>query len=73
MRRLDDKLLTCHTSQRRPEVRRLSLYSGMVLLAAVGFACGGILMKYADELRNPNPSMIIFVLFVLGIIVLRAD
>jgi multidrug transporter EmrE-like cation transporter len=45
----------------------------MVLSAIVSFACGDILMKYADELRNPNPSMIIFVLFVLGIIILRAD
>ena len=45
---------------------RLSLYSWMVLSAAVSFACGGVLMKYADGLRNPNPSMFVFLLFVLG-------
>jgi multidrug transporter EmrE-like cation transporter len=45
---------------------RLSLYSWMVLSAIVSFACGDILMKYADGLRNPNPSMIVFEVFVLG-------
>ncbi len=45
---------------------RLSLYSWMVLSAAVSFAFGGVLMKYADGLRNPNPSMFVFLLFVLG-------
>jgi small multidrug resistance pump len=45
---------------------RLSLYSWMVLSAAVSFAFGGVMMKYADGLRNLNPSMLVFLLFVLG-------
>jgi small multidrug resistance pump len=45
---------------------RLSLYSWMVISAAVSFAFGGVLMKYADGLRNPQPSMMVFVLFVFG-------
>jgi small multidrug resistance pump len=45
---------------------RLSLYSWMVLAAAVSFAFGGVMMKYADGLRNPQPSMFVFILFVLG-------
>jgi small multidrug resistance pump len=45
---------------------RLSLYTWMILSAAMGFALGGAVMKYADGLRNPQPSLIVFVLFVLG-------
>jgi small multidrug resistance pump len=45
---------------------RLSLYSWMVLSAAVSFAFGGVMMKYADGLRNLNPSILVFLLFVLG-------
>lgn len=45
---------------------RLSLYSWIVLAAAVSFAFGGVVMKYADGLHNPQPSMVVFVLFVLG-------
>ena len=45
---------------------RLSLYSWMVLAAAVSFAFGGVVMKYADGLRNLQPSLVVFFLFVLG-------
>ncbi len=45
---------------------RLNLYSWMVLAAAISFAFGGVVMKYADGLRNPQPSMVVFILFVLG-------
>ena len=45
---------------------RLNLYTWMILSAAMSFALGGTVMKYADGLRNPQPSMIVFMLFVLG-------
>jgi small multidrug resistance pump len=45
---------------------RLNLYTWMILSAAMSFALGGAVMKYADGLRNPQPSMIVFILFVLG-------
>ena len=38
----------------------------MVLAAAVSFAFGGVVMKYADGLRNPQPTMVVFILFMLG-------
>jgi small multidrug resistance pump len=45
---------------------KLSPYTWMVIAAAVSFALGGAVMKFADGLRNPHPSMIVFILFVLG-------
>jgi multidrug transporter EmrE-like cation transporter len=45
---------------------RLSLYTWMVIAAATSFSLGGAVMKFADGLRNPQPSMIVFILFVFG-------
>jgi multidrug transporter EmrE-like cation transporter len=44
----------------------LSLNSMMILAAALSFAFGGVFMKYSDGLRNPEPSLAVFILFVLG-------
>ena len=40
--------------------------NSMIIMAALSFAFGGVFMKYADGLRNPEPSFVVFVLFVLG-------